>query len=186
MVILAVVAAALWSGDIVERSLLGVSGDLQIARVRQWLTVATLPGILLSALLTTLLVVEDRIGLLMLWQTMGQALDLALTYILVFLLGWGITGALIANLVVQSASIPVTGIWLKSAGAEGRLRIGWRSLGRAFDIALQQHLVTPFANLFKRGENLLLAYLLDIRAVGYSSMATGLYDLVIEIRRTMM
>ena len=186
VITLLVVAAGLWGGEVVERLFLGVTEGIPVARAWLWLTIATLPGILISSLLTTLLIVEDKIGLLMAWRTSGQGLGLVLTCILVVFMGLGITGALVANLAVQSASILVTGIYLRGVGPEGKLRIIGKGMGRAFHIGLQQHLVSLFANLFKRGENILLAYLLDIRAVGYYSVATGLYDLVVDVPRTLV
>jgi O-antigen/teichoic acid export membrane protein len=183
---LIVVAAALWGGEVVERLFLGVAEGVPVARVWLWLTVATLPGILASSMLGPLLIVDDRIGLLMLWRTSAQILGLVLTCVLVVFMGWGITGALLANLAVQSASVLVTGIYLRGVGPEGKLRIIGTGMGRAFHIGLQQHFVSLSANLFKRGENILLAYLLDIRAVGYYSVATGLYDLVVDVPRTLV
>jgi len=183
---LLVFAATLSGGDVVERLLLGVAQAPKVARVWLWLTVATLPGILITSLLTPLLIVDDKLGLLMVWRTSGQVLGLVLTCVLVVLMGLGITGALASNLVVQSTSLLTTGIWLREAGAEGKVRLVGSRLARAFHIGLQQHFVTLFANLFKRGENILLAYLLDLRAVGYYSVATGLYDLVIDVPRTLV
>jgi O-antigen/teichoic acid export membrane protein len=183
---LLVVAAALWGGEVVGRLFLGVAEGVPVARVWLWLTVASLPGILLSSLLGPLLIVDDRIGLLTLWRTSSQVLGLVLTCVLVVFMGWGITGALLANLAVQSASVLATGLYLRGVGPDGKLRVLGKGMRRALQIGLQQHFVSLFANLFKRGETILLAYLLDIRAVGYYSVATGLYDLVVDVPRTLV
>jgi O-antigen/teichoic acid export membrane protein len=183
---LIVVAAALWGGRVFEQLFLGVTGEIPLAEAWMWLTIATLPGILISSLLSTLLIVEDRIRLMVAWRASGQGLGFGLTLILVVLMRWGITGALIANLAAQSASLVAAAVYLGGLGPPGKLRITTRSMGRALRIGVQQHLVSLFANLFKRGESILLAYLLDVRAVGYYSVATGLYDLVVDVPRTMV
>ncbi|OFV81491.1 MAG: hypothetical protein A2W26_00490 [Acidobacteria bacterium RBG_16_64_8] len=159
---------------------------LEIDPLWLWLLVGVLIGVLFSSLLTPLLIVSDKIRLLTVWTVTSHALGLALTWLLLVALRLGITGALIANLCAQALSIGVLAFWLLRGPAEGRLRFRAQILIKALRIGAQQFLVSSFAALFKKGDSYILAALLNVRAVGYYSVASSLYDLVIDIPRTLV
>jgi O-antigen/teichoic acid export membrane protein len=151
-----------------------------------WLLVGLLIGLLFSSLLGPLLIVGDRIRLYAWWSVASQALGLVLTLFLVVVLRLGISGALAANLAVQAMAIGVLVYWLRGAPTEGRLRFRAPVLLRALRIGVQQCLVSSFASLFKKGDSFILAALLNVRSVGYYSVASSLYDLVIDVPRTLV
>ncbi|WP_029214902.1 oligosaccharide flippase family protein [Kallotenue papyrolyticum] len=158
--------------------------DKSLQPVWLWLSLASVPGLVLASMLSILLVVDGRSKLFVGWSIGSQLMGLVLTWLLVMVLDWGVTGALIASLAVQITPILVALYWLLSIMRLRQLGASWHLFRSMLGIGFQQHLVTVFANLFKRGENFLIATLLNITSVGYYAISFGLYELIIDIPRS--
>jgi O-antigen/teichoic acid export membrane protein len=175
-----------WSG----RDLIGAFAyrhmGLVVDPIWLWLLVGLFTGVLFSSLLGPLLIVGDRLWLFAGWSVASQVLGLVLTWFLVVVQRLGISGALVANLGAQAVAIGALVYWLRGASSEGRLHFRAPVLLRALRIGIQQCLVSSFAALFKKGDSFILAALLDVRSVGYYSVASSLYDLVLDVPRALV
>lgn len=161
---------------------IGISLDLPSVG----LLVALLVGTLFSSMLGPLLIVGDRTRIFASWSVTSQALGLVLTWCLLVPLRMGVKGALAANMSMQVVTICALVYWLKDSALDGRLRFRGSVLLQALRVGAKQWQVSSFATLFKKGDSLILAALLDVRSVGYYSVASSLYDLVIDVPRTLV
>jgi O-antigen/teichoic acid export membrane protein len=186
-VALAVCAALVAAGgDVALRRLLNLPTDDPLSRIWLWLSFATLPALLLSSLLQSIWLVDERIRLYASSTVGSQMLGFALAWALVVNLGWGVTGALVANLAAQCLMLVVSVAWLRSVGEEGRfqfLQTAFRPVVRASHGAYVNSIV---ANVFKNGEAILLAVLLRLDAVGHYGIALQFYQLLTEIPRAVV
>ena len=180
----AIALLLVWGSDQLLPLFLGRTGETVIDPLWLWLSFATIPGLHLSAMLGSILVVDNRTRLYFVWNMLGQLFRVALTWLMLVPLKLGIVGALLANLAVQLLPIGVLGYWLRLLGETGRASKPWQALTHMLGIGLPQYSVTLLASIFKRGEIILVALLLDLRSVGFYAVAMAFYDLLVDIPRS--
>jgi O-antigen/teichoic acid export membrane protein len=173
-------------GDAVLRRLLNLSAGETLNRTWVWLSFATLPALMLSVLIQSIWVTDNRMRLYAGVNLGSQALGLALAWALVVRLQWGVTGALAANLGAQCLTLAVSLAWLRSLGEPGRfrsLKASFRPVIRASHGAYLNGIV---AIIFKQGEAVLLAVLLNLHTVGHYGVALNFYQLLTEAPRAVV
>lgn len=151
-----------------------------------WLSLTTLPAMLVSGLIHAVLLVDNKMRIYA-WLTISsQVVGLLLAWILVAGYGWGVTGALLANAAAQSLTLLWSIGWLWSRSEAGRLRTtGW-AFGPILRASGGPYLNGILANVFKHGEGILLLLLLDLRSVGHYGVAMAFYQLLTEAPRAMV
>lgn len=105
----------------------------------------------------------------------------------VLLVAWelGVLGALTA---VLGAQLIMVAISLRAILATTRgqpCQVGPRIFIALLRFGVQQHIAAVGSQVFKRFDNFLLAYFLDVAAVGYYSVAYTAYDTVLSIPRAL-
>jgi O-antigen/teichoic acid export membrane protein len=180
------VALLFWKSEVFIKIIGGDFGDSAIQPIWIWLSLATLPSILFLSFVQTILIIDNKMRIYTLVNIGGQLVGLALTLTLVIVLKWGVTGALFANVGMQCFSTAIALYWLMSCGEQGKMHFSWSALVQMVRIGYGPYFTGIIASIFKRGEVLVLALLLDIRAVGYYGVALLFYDLVIDMPRAVV
>jgi O-antigen/teichoic acid export membrane protein len=110
-------------------------------------------------------------------------LTAALTLTLVVALPFGVPGALIAMIGanVAGSAYLISRIAARSVGQEWQVRR--RPLVEMVRFGIRHYAGSVGAQLFKRGDNFVVAFFLGTGAVGYYSVATMAYDAVLTIPR---
>jgi O-antigen/teichoic acid export membrane protein len=182
----ALVALLCWKSEEFIKIIAGDLRDSAIQPIWLWLSLATLPGSLFLPFVQTFLIIENQMRIYTLVNIGSQLVGVALAWTLVIVLKWGVTGALFANVGVQCIATVIAVYWLKSCGEQGRLHFSWSALTQMVRIGYGSYFTGIIASVFKRGEVLVLALLLDIEAVGYYGVALLFYDLVIDMPRAVV
>lgn len=192
------VAGVFWTVAMVIAALLLYAGGDSIVRLfsnegsavfRQewlWLSLSTLPAMLVSTLVHAVLLVDNKMRIYA-WLTISsQVAGLVLAWVLVAGYGWGVTGALLANAAAQGLTLLFSIGWLGSRGVEGRLRAPSWAVGPVLRASGGPYVNGILANVFKHGEGILLVLLLDLRSVGQYGVALAFYQLLTEAPRAMV
>ncbi len=174
------------AGEAFRHTFLSVANDESPDGAWLWLSYATLPGLLLSSLVQSVWLVDNRmrpyVGV-----TIGtQLVGFVLVCVLVALWQWGVTGALVANLGAQTLAFIACLVWLRSLGAPGQFKAVGGALGPVLRASQGAYWNGIVANIFKHGEALLLAVLLDLRSVGHYGVALAFYQLLTEAPRAVV
>ncbi len=151
-----------------------------------WLSFITIPGILLTSNLNNLLTIKDSISLLAKMKFIMEFLNIVLLILLIIFLQKGIEGVLISNALVNVVPFFILIYWLKNFNRTNGSLFSVKTFKSLFNVGLQQYVVTIFANIFKRGEILLLVYLTDIQSIGLYSIAIAFYELALDTPRTLV
>lgn len=151
-----------------------------------WLSLATLPAMLVSTFIQAVLLVDDKMKVYAVLTISSQVLGFLMVWILVSGYGWGVTGALLANVAAQGSALVFSLGWLWSRGEEGRLRMPSWAFGPVLRASGGPYLNGILANVFKHGESILLVLLLDLRSVGHYGVAMAFYQLLTEAPRAMV
>jgi O-antigen/teichoic acid export membrane protein len=149
-----------------------------------WLSIATLPSLVLSPLIHVVWVVGERTRLVS-WMGIGsQLLLFALISVCVLFFKLGITGVLIANLAAQTFCLVLIFAWLSRIGNEGRLRLDPQLTVKLLKNGFGPFMNSLASNVFKRGETVLLAVLLPLSSIGQYGIAMGIYDVLNDLPRS--
>lgn len=175
-----------WQREALVAFFLGDTTQVSYDPMWLWLSFFTLPGMLVSGLMSVLLVVDARNRLFVIWNVGGQILGIALTWLLAIVLKGGILGVLISMLIVANLSIGVAAIWLRSLGLAGRLKASWQAFRQMMRIGLQQYAVSFVASIFKRGDAIVVALFVSMSSLGQYAIVLALYGLLIDIPRTLV
>ncbi len=175
-----------FAGDDAIRVLLNASAGEELDRSWLWLSLATVPGLLMASLIQSIWLVDNRMRLYAAVSIGSQALGLVLAWILVALLDWGVTGALMANLGAQCLTVGGSLVWLQSIGQPGRFHSVTTAFRPLIQASFGGYLSSIVANLFKHGEAVLLAVLLSLQQVGHYGVAIAFYQLLIELPRAIV
>lgn len=179
----ALVALLFWKFEAFIKIFAGDFRGVALEPIWLWLSLATLPGLVFSAFVNTILVIDDQMRLYTLASVGSQLVGTVLSWTLVIVLKWGVTGALVANVGVLCFATAIAFYWLRSCGEQGKLHLSWPAFVQMARTSYGPYFTGLVASIFKRGEGIVLALLLDIRMVGYYGVALTLYDLLIDIPR---
>jgi O-antigen/teichoic acid export membrane protein len=174
------------AGDAVLRALFNFSGSDELSRGWLWLSLATVPALMVTGLLHSIWLVDDRMRLYAAVNVGSQVIGLALAMLLVVRLHWGVTGALLATLSAQCLSLAVTLGWLRSLGDDGRFRSPTASFAPVIKASHGAYLNGIVANVFKHAEAVVLPLLLTLHAVGHYGVALNFYTLLTEAPRAVV
>jgi len=187
VVIFCILAAALfWNSEAFIKIVAGDTGDSVIQPIWLWLSLATLPSTLLLSIVYNILIVDDQMRVYGLVNVGGNLAGLALAWMLVIVFKWGVTGALLANVGVQCFVTAIALYWLVTYGEQGRIHISKTAFVQMVRIGYGTYFSSIVANIFKRGEVLVLMSLLDIKSIGYYGVALVFYELLIDIPRVVV
>jgi O-antigen/teichoic acid export membrane protein len=150
------------------------------------LTLAELPLMLLSSFLSLLVLAAGRTKDYA-WLTIGAGVfNISGTLLLVVIYKLGVAGALIAILFSQLIVLTSLSWKFWKTSSDQACEVHPKILINMFKYGLQHYIGTVGSQMFKRADNFLLAYFLDIRAVGYYSVALTGYDALLSIPRAII
>lgn len=150
------------------------------------LTLAGLPLMLLSSFLSLLLLGAGRTKDYA-WLTVGAGVfNIIGMLLLVVVYKLGVAGALIASLFSQLIVLAGLSWRFWKTSRDQVCEVHPRIILNMFKYGLQHYIGTIGSQMFKRADNLLLAYFLDLRAVGYYSVALTGYDALLSIPRAII
>lgn len=178
--------AVFWFRDPFTKFLLSDLNQKTIPEIWLFLILVMLPGQLLSSLLSILLVLDGHGLVYMIWSLAGQVTAIILTIVFVGWLELGVTGVLLANTAVQMLALLVAMVWFIYLIRAAPFQMDWSVFGGMLRIGSEQYLASLAANIMKRGEIFVLAFLLDLRAVGVYIIAMNLYEHVIDMPRSFL
>lgn len=180
MVSLLVTFFAVYGGDLFATAFLeGV--DVDTAALS--LALASVPVLMINAYISTLLLAKGDS-----WQyaqlTIGaNLLSLLLTIGLVIVLHWGVAGALLATLLAQGFMLAPR-LWVLYRSTRGQpWRPGLAVLSAMLHFGLKHYAGTVSSLVFKRSSSFLVAYYLNVQAVGYFSVAVTAQETILSIPR---
>jgi len=168
------------------RLFMGRVEDIAVQPIWIWLTLAgLLPG-LISPLGDVLLIVDGSMKLYTLKNMGGALLGIALTWLLVLALRWGIVGVLWSQLLALFMPMGVLVYWMFKKRAWASSGLSWASIKDMLHVGLQQYGVSLVAMVAKRFDTFLIAGMLDVREAGYFSIAYTLFNLLANVPRATM
>lgn len=167
-------------------NLVGASGTFEMQPLWLWLSLGTVLCMLLAAFGHNILVVDDRMRLYAFLNIGSQLVSVFLMWMLVIVFGFGISGALAAIFGAQLFAALGLFYWLKAMGDKGQLRMSWRVLREMLRSGIGPYITSLIANIFKRGETILLAFLLSIQFIGYYGVAMTVYELMVDLPRSVV
>jgi O-antigen/teichoic acid export membrane protein len=173
-------------GGAITRTFGGGDGREVLTRQWLWLSFATLPAMLVSTLVQAVMLVDNRMRVYALSTIGSQLIGFGAAVALVVVYGWGITGALVATLAGHVCTLIVSLLWLRSLGEPGALRAPRSAFRPILQASGGPYLNSLLANVFKHGEGILLALLLDLRSVGHFGVALAFYQLLTEAPRAIV
>jgi O-antigen/teichoic acid export membrane protein len=111
----------------------------------------------------------------------GGAATFFLTALFLLVFRWGVTGAIYGAAGAQAIAL---GGWAASNWKrlrEERCELSWKLYRETFQFGLQHYLKSVGSVMFKRLDTFLLAYFLDLKAVGYYSIGVQAYTTALTI-----
>lgn len=167
-------------------NLVGASGAFEMQPLWLWLSLGTVLCALLAAFGHNILVVDDRMRLYAFLNIGSQLVSVFLMWMLVIVFGFGISGALAAIFGAQLFAALGLVFWLRGMGDKGQLHVSWRVLREMLRSGIGPYVTSLIANIFKRGETILLAFLLSIQFIGYYGVALTVYELMVDLPRSVV
>jgi O-antigen/teichoic acid export membrane protein len=116
--------------------------------------------------------------------TLGTAfIDIVATLLFVVVLPFGVTGAVVAKILAATVALlaALRQIIKSTHGCEWQ--VSWGGLLAMVRLGSGHYVGSVSSLMFKKGGNFLLAYFLNVGAVGYYSVAVAMYDVVLSIPR---
>lgn len=112
-------------------------------------------------------------------------LNLILVFLLVVVLQFGVTGAVVAYIVASIIALAIVLCqMLRSVQEKNReFRFRWDNFSSLAGFGIKSYPGNVGSLMFKRTSNFLVAYFLNVQAVGYYSVAESLYHVVLSIPR---
>jgi O-antigen/teichoic acid export membrane protein len=108
---------------------------------------------------------------------------LVLTLAFVAGVKWGVAGALLAMVLSRVLAALIGGIPMLRATRGQETELSRRTMSDLSRFGLKYYGVTLGFQIFKRGDNFLLAYFLDVQAVAYYSIGVNLYEVILSLPR---
>ncbi len=189
LAVLSTAAAALLflflSGDFI-RVFMGSTEKIIVQPIWIWLTLASLLPGLISPLGDVLLIVDGDMKLYVLKNIFSGLLGITLTWLFVLALALGITGVMLSQLLTSVMPVGVLAYWLAKKRAPTGIHLSLSVVKDMLRVGLQQYGVSLVAMVAKRFDIFLIAGMLNVREVGYFSIAYMLFSQLANIPQATM
>ena len=147
------------------------------------LALSSLPIMMLSGFVSTMLLGAGLSGFYA-QLTLGTAfITIVATLLLVVVLSFGVTGAVAAKILATTVTLVLAlrQMIRRTQGCDWQ--VSWSGILALVRIGIGHYIGSVSSLMFKSGGNFLLSYFLDVRAVGYYSVAVTLYNIVLSVPR---
>jgi len=173
-------ALMLTGSDLFDRVFLEGAGDTSALIL---LAMCGLPMMMFSNFAAALLLAAGRVRAYSFLTVIPAVAGLAMTLMFVAVLDLGVTGALLAIVLSLGVSVLVAALPMLRRTSGQASELTRKTMGDLLRFGLRYYGVTLSFQIFKRGDNFLLAYYLDLTAVAYYSVGVSLYELILTLPR---
>ena len=178
--------AYLWGGT---RLLAGLLSERDLANLEPvWILlalVAVTPAAL-SALADVVLIAANAMRVYATRTATSGLLAVALTWVLTFHLGWGVTGALASYPIAAILGLGLFALWWRKQDDLGHPQVTVRCTRALLRVGVQQHVISIIALVAKRVDVFLIAGLLSLQEAGYYAAAILIPQAIVSIPRATM
>jgi O-antigen/teichoic acid export membrane protein len=150
------------------------------------LAVAAVAPAAFSAVADVVLITANAMPLYAVRSASSGLLAVALTWLLTFYLGWGVTGALASYPIAALFGLAMFAYWWGTQEDLGRLRSSMRCAGGLLRVGMQQHAISLVALCSKRLDVFLIASVLSLQDAGFYAAGILIPQAIVSIPRATM
>lgn len=147
------------------------------------LAMCGLPMMMFSNFVAALLLAAGEVRVYSSLMVIPALSGLLMTIVFVAVFDLGVTGALLATVLSLAVAVVVAGLPMLRRTSGEAPEVTRKTMGDLMRFGLRYYGVTVSFQIFKRGDNFLLAYFLDLTAVAYYSVGVSLYELILSLPR---
>lgn len=147
------------------------------------LAMCALPLMMFANFVAALLLAKGEVRAYGSLTVIPSVAGLVLTLALVAGFHLGVTGALLATVLSRALATLIGGVPMLRTTSGQRTELSRRTMSDLARYGLKAYGVILGFQIFKRGDNFLLAYFLDVNAVAYYSIGVNLYEVILSLPR---
>jgi len=148
-----------------------------------WLAFSSLPIIMLTSFISAILLGAGLSRLYAQLILSTALIDILAKFLLLVVFPFGVTGAVVANLLALGIPLVVALCQVVRNTRGYTWKISWEGISSLLHYGVRHYPATISSMTFSRAGNFLLAYFLNVQAVGYYSVAVTVYEVILSIPR---